>query len=49
MKILKSWLNDWIDIETISTDDISEALESLGFEIESRICLLYTSDAADDC
>ena len=36
MKILKSWLNDWIDIETISTDDISEALESLGFEIESR-------------
>ena len=37
MKILKSWLNDWIDIEAISTDDISEALESLGFEIESRI------------
>ena len=36
MKILKSWLNDWIDIATISTDDISEALESLGFEIESR-------------
>ena len=36
MKILKSWLNDWIDIETISTDEISEALESLGFEIESR-------------
>ncbi len=36
MKILKSWLSDWIDIETISTDDISEALESLGFEIESR-------------
>ncbi len=36
MKILKSWLNDWIDIDTISTDDISEALESLGFEIESR-------------
>ena len=36
MKILKSWLNDWIDIETISTDDISEALESLGFEIETR-------------
>ena len=37
MKILKSWLNDWIDLEAISTDDISEALESLGFEIESRI------------
>jgi len=37
MKILKSWLNDWIDIESIDSDDISEALESLGFEIESRI------------
>jgi len=36
MKILKSWLNDWIDIEAISSDEISEALESLGFEIESR-------------
>ena len=36
MKILKSWLNDWIDLEAISTEDISEALESLGFEIESR-------------
>ena len=36
MKILKSWLNDWIPLEAISTDDISEALESLGFEIESR-------------
>ena len=35
MKILKSWLNDWIDVENISSDDISEALESLGFEIES--------------
>mgnify|MGYP001317039292 CR=1 FL=1 len=36
MKILRSWLNDWIDIENIDSDDISEALESLGFEIESR-------------
>jgi phenylalanyl-tRNA synthetase beta chain len=36
MKLLKSWLNDWIDIETINSDEISEALESLGFEIESR-------------
>ena len=37
MKILKSWLNDWIDIENISSDDISEALESLGFEIETKV------------
>ena len=36
MKILKSWLNDWIDVENISSDAISEALESLGFEIESK-------------
>ena len=36
MKILKSWLNDWIDIENISNSDISEALESLGFEIENK-------------
>jgi len=36
MKILKSWLQDWVDIEKISGDDISDALESLGFEIENR-------------
>ena len=36
MKILKSWLNDWIDIENISNPEISEALESLGFEIENK-------------
>ena len=36
MKILKSWLQDWVDIEKITGDDLSEALESLGFEIESR-------------
>ena len=34
MKILKSWLNDWINLENISDDDLSTALESLGFEIE---------------
>ena len=37
MKILKSWLNDWIDINDIHSDDISKALESLGFEIDSRL------------
>ena len=36
MKILKSWLNDWIDIDNISNSEISEALESLGFEIENK-------------
>ncbi len=35
MIILKSWLNEWINISNISDDKISESLESLGFEIES--------------
>jgi phenylalanyl-tRNA synthetase beta chain len=34
MKILKSWLADWIDVSSIDDNDLSEALESLGFEIE---------------
>ena len=37
MKVLKSWLNDWVDIDKIDGDELSLALESLGFEIESRI------------
>ena len=36
MKILKSWLNDWIELKEISNQDISEAFESLGFEIEEQ-------------
>ena len=35
MKILKSWLADWIDVSSIDNDELSEALESLGFEIEN--------------
>ena len=42
MKLLKSWLNDWIDIEDISNPEISEALESLGFEIENKKELIKT-------
>ena len=37
MKVLKSWLNDWVDIDKINGDELSLSLESLGFEIESRI------------
>ena len=37
MKVLKSWLNDWVDIYKINGDELSLALESLGFEIESRV------------
>jgi phenylalanyl-tRNA synthetase beta chain len=36
MKLLKSWLCDWLDLDNISGDDLSDALESLGFEIENR-------------
>ena len=39
MKLLRSWLQDWIDLTDIDDTDLSTALES---------CLLYTSDAADD-
>ena len=35
MKILKSWLADWLDVSSIDDNDLSEALESLGFEIEN--------------
>ena len=35
MKILKSWLTDWIDVSSIDNNELSEALESLGFEIEN--------------
>ena len=35
MKILKSWLSDWIDVSNIEDNLISESLESLGFEIEN--------------
>ena len=35
MKILKSWLADWIDVSSIDDNNLSEALESLGFEIEN--------------
>ena len=34
MKLLRSWLQDWIDIADIQDDELSIALESLGFEIE---------------
>ena len=34
MKILVSWLNNWVDTSTISIDDLTEIFESLGFEIE---------------
>ena len=35
MKILRSWLNDWINVSDISDDDLSNAFESLGFEIDN--------------
>ena len=35
MKLLRSWLQDWIDITDIEDKDLSSGLESLGFEIEN--------------
>ena len=35
MKILRSWLNDWINVSNISDDDLSNSFESLGFEIDN--------------
>ncbi len=35
MIILKSWINEWIDLSDISDIEVSEGLESLGFEIEN--------------
>ena len=35
MKILRSWLNDWINVNDISDVDLSNAFESLGFEIDN--------------
>lgn len=35
MKILRSWLNDWINVNDISDDDLSNSFESLGFEIDN--------------
>ena len=34
MKLIRSWLQDWIDLTDIEDTDLSTALESLGFEIE---------------
>ena len=34
MKILVSWLNNWVDTSSISINDLTEIFESLGFEIE---------------
>ena len=35
MKILNHGFTDWIDVSSIDDNDLSEALESLGFEIEN--------------
>ena len=33
MKILKSWLNDWIELDQITDKELSNALESLGLSL----------------
>ena len=36
MKILKSWLNDWIELDQISDEELSNALESLGLKVSNN-------------
>ena len=35
MIITKQWLNEWIDIKDIETDDIAKELNSIGLEVDS--------------
>ena len=34
MIITRSWLNEWIDLKDISTDDLAKTLNTLGLEVE---------------
>ena len=40
-------LNSWIGL--IKDQSIKQQHKDFLFEVQDRICLLYTSDAADDC
>ena len=35
MIVTKSWLNEWIDIEDISTDDLCKTFNAIGLEVDS--------------
>ncbi|MDD2652521.1 MAG: phenylalanine--tRNA ligase subunit beta [Sulfurimonas sp.] len=35
MIITRSWLNEWIDLSTISTDKLAKTLNSIGLEVDS--------------
>ena len=35
MIVTKSWLNEWVDLEDKSTDDICETLNQIGLEVDS--------------
>ena len=39
MKILKSWLQNWVNISSVKTNELLEILESLGYEIEDVVNL----------
>ena len=34
MIVTKSWLNEWIDIDDISTEDLCKTLNSIGLEVD---------------
>ena len=46
-KEIMDFLSD-IDLDTEQMDKVYEFLEGQGIDIMGNICLLYTSDAADD-
>ena len=35
MIVTKSWLNEWIDLDGISTDDLAKTFNSIGLEVDS--------------
>ena len=59
MKISLNWLSQYIDLAGLSVDEMSDMLTFAGIEVEDIrqqgvdsplvvVCLLYTSDAADE-
>ena len=35
MIVTRSWLNEWIDLSTISTDELVKTFNSIGLEVDS--------------
>ena len=46
MNISYNWLKEYVDFD-LTPEEVAAALTSIGLETGS-VCLLYTSDAADE-